>query len=226
MTEQTKLALDVLRTLQSVNALRDIVLIGSWCQVFYSRLFDTDELSILRTSDIDLLIPQNLKTKNNVDIGKLFENLGFSLNCELSGLIKYDHEELEIQFLTNEKGPGKSPPIYEIKPYHINAEGLRYVDILFENTFDFDYDDLIVRLPTPEIFTLQKILISEERKKQGDREKDLKSASEIGDLCLNDPERIIIINELFTKMPSKWKKKISRIVFKENVLSNLKTVLT
>ena len=68
--------------LQTVNVLGDIVLIGSWCKIFYSSFFATDEISILRTSDIDLLIPQNLKTKRNVDIGKEFESLGFSINYE------------------------------------------------------------------------------------------------------------------------------------------------
>lgn len=67
---------------------------------FTDRYFNTDELSVLRTTDIDLLISQNLKTKNDVDIGKLFESLGFTINHEHSGLIKYEHEELEIQFLT------------------------------------------------------------------------------------------------------------------------------
>jgi hypothetical protein len=207
MTEQTKVALDVLRTLQSVGALRDIVLIGSWCQIFYSRLFNTDELSILRTSDIDLLIPQNLKTKNDVDIGKLFEMLGFTLHYESSGLIKYDHDELEIQFLTNEKGSGKNPPVYEIKAYHVNAEGLRYVDILFENAFYFDYEDLTIKLPIPEIFILQKILISEDRQQESDSEKDLRSVIELVDLCIKDPERIIKIQSLFSRMPFNGRKK-------------------
>lgn len=211
MTEQTRLALEVLRKIQSINALRDIVLIGSWCKIIYIKYFDTEEISVLRTSDIDLLIPQNPKIKNDVDIGKIFEELGFSINHEQSGLIKYDHEELEIQFLTNEKGRGKNPPVYDIKPYHIKAEGLRYVEILMDNAFDFDYEDIKVRLPLPEAFILQKILISDKRKDEK-VEKDLTSVEELSELCLQDPDRIKGMGKIFSNMPLSWQKKITKIV--------------
>lgn len=39
MTDQIRLAMDVLRKLQSVNAFGDIILIGSWCHLFYRQIF-------------------------------------------------------------------------------------------------------------------------------------------------------------------------------------------
>lgn len=223
-TDQTELLLKILRELQKVNALNDIVLIGSWCKIFYRQIFDTDEISILRTSDIDFCVKQNLKTKNNVDIDSMLIGLGFDQDFHNDGLIKYAHPDLEVQFITNEIGKGKIPNVYDIDAYHIKAEGIRFVDILLENTITHKFEDIVIKLPNPEIFVLQKILICDQRIDLSKKEKDITSASEIASLCFKDSNRRECMKNLLNKLPKKWQARIKEKVFSEPDLQHIKII--
>ncbi len=223
-TEQIELALNVIREFHKVNALNDIILIGSWCQIFYKRIFNTDELSTLRTLDIDFGINQDLKTKNDIDIDLILKNLGFDTLFDNDGLIKYEHPELEVQFITNEKGKGKTPNVYEIKAYHIKAEGIRFIDILLENTITFEFEGMFIKLPAPEAFVLQKILICDRRIDLRKKEKDIRSASEIATLCLKDSDRKIYMKTMLNKLSKKWQLNIREKVFNEKELKHIKVI--
>ncbi|MBW1856097.1 MAG: hypothetical protein JRJ00_15710 [Deltaproteobacteria bacterium] len=81
MEEKYKLLSIVLRRLQDAGVLNCLILVGSWCQYYYRILFDnTHDIPLIRTTDIDLLIPNSPKIKRNVDIGQSLNSLGIAID--------------------------------------------------------------------------------------------------------------------------------------------------
>jgi len=55
--------------------------------------------------------------------------------------------------------------IYEIKPFGINAVGLRYLNLLQDNIMKVNHSkDIQINIPSPEAFALHKFIISQRRK--------------------------------------------------------------
>ena len=181
MEEKYELLSSVLKELQAKGVLDGLVVVGSWCQYYYRVLFDNaPEIPLLRTLDIDFLVPNPSRFKTNVDVSQLLNHLGFDNDFDYNtGLVKYVHPDLEIQFLTPALGRAKATP-YEIKQLNINAEGLTYMKMLQDYKFSMTHKGITVWLPQPEAYTLHKILISFKRKNPAKKEKDLMAVS--GDL--------------------------------------------
>jgi hypothetical protein len=56
---QYELCIEVLRRLEKAGVLKDVVIVGSWCTLFYKDFFGDDSyLAPLKTRDVDLLIPR------------------------------------------------------------------------------------------------------------------------------------------------------------------------
>ena len=213
MEEKYKLFSAVLEKLQEEDVLNGLVIVGSWCQYYYRILFDNaPEIPLIRTTDIDFLVPNPSKFKNKVDVSDLLNSLGFDSDFDYStGLVKYVHPDLEIQFLTPAIGRVKDTP-YEIKKLNINAEGLTYMKMLQDYRFSMTHQGVTVWLPEPEAYTLQKILISNKRKSPEKKEKDLRAAKSIGELCLEYENHRERLKSIYDHMPKKWQKTISGIL--------------
>jgi hypothetical protein len=213
MEEKYKLLSAVLKELQEKGVLDGLVIVGSWCQYYYRILFDNaPEIPLLRTLDIDFLVPNPSKFKTKVDVSDLLNLLGFDSDFDYStGLVKYVHPDLEIQFLTPALGRVKDTP-YEIKKLNINAEGLTYMKMLQDYKFTMTHDGVSIWLPEPEAYSLHKILISHKRKNPAKREKDLMAAKSIGELCLEYETRKERLKTIYDHMPKKWQKTVSGIV--------------
>ena len=131
--------------------------------------------------------------------------MGFDSDFDYSsGLVKYVHPDLEIQFLTPALGRVKDTP-YEIKQLNINAEGLSYMKMLQDFTFSMSHNGTTVWLPEPSAFVLHKILICHKRKNSAKQEKDLMFAQNIGELCLEYDTHRERLKSIFEHMPKKWK---------------------
>ncbi len=106
MEKRFELFFDVLNLLVKYGVLRDLILIGGWCQYFYKIYFNNaPEVPVLRTMDIDFLIPRPAKIKKDVDIDFVLKQLGFSTeHSQLTGYVKFVHPDLEIEFITPEYG--------------------------------------------------------------------------------------------------------------------------
>ena len=80
------------------------MLIGSWCLPFYREHFTGTVYSpMIKTRDMDLLIPHPGKVRASVDIPELLKDLGFAVSFSGSkGYIKLDHADLYIEFLSPE----------------------------------------------------------------------------------------------------------------------------
>ena len=213
MEEKYELLASVLKALREEGVLDGLVIVGSWCQYYYRILFDNaPEIPLLRTLDIDFLVPNPARFQRRVDVSEILNLLGFDSDFDYStGLVKYVHPDLEIQFLTPALGRVKNRP-YEIKKLNINAEGLTYMKMLQDYTFAMTHNGITVRLPEPEAYTLHKILISPKRKDTARKEKDLMAAKSIGELCLAYEARRDRLKTIYVGLPKKWQRVISGIL--------------
>lgn len=218
MEEKYKLLFAVLQRLQEKSVLDGLVIVGSWCQYYYRILFDNAlEIPLIRTMDIDFLVPNPSKFETSVDVSDLLNALGFDSDFDYStGLVKYVHPDLEIQFLTPALGRVKDMP-YEIKHLNINAEGLTYMKMLQDYKFSMTHDGITVWLPEPEAFCLHKLLISQKRKNPAKKEKDLMAAISIGEFCLEYENHRDRLKSIYDHMPKKWQKAVSGILKESSV---------
>jgi hypothetical protein len=215
MEKRYELFASVLRELHNQGVLDNIVLAGSWCQYFYRIFFkEAPEIPLIRTTDIDFLIPNPPKIKKHVDVAATLNRLGFDNDFDYhTGLVKFVHPDLEIQFITPALGRGKEAP-YNIKEYNINAEGLRYLTPLQDFKFNIKHNGIQVWLPEPEAYILQKILVSLKRKDKAKKNKDLMAAKSIGELCLQHSDRRTRLKVIFQSLPNKWQKSILNVLRK------------
>ena len=213
MEEKYKLLFAVLKELQEKGVLDGLVVVGSWCQYYYRILFDSaPEIPLLRTLDVDFLVPNPSKFKTSVDVSALLNLHGFDSDFDYNtGLVKYVHPDLEIQFLTPALGRAKDTP-YEIKQLNINAESLTYMKMLQDYKFSMTHNGLTLWLPEPEAYTLHKILISFKRKDPAKKEKDLMAAKSIGELCLDYETRGERLKIIYAQLPKKWQRTISGVL--------------
>ena len=210
MEEKYELLAAVLKELQAKGVLDGLVIVGSWCQYYYRVLFDNaPEIPLLRTLDIDFLVPNPSTFETKVDVSQLLNLLGFDSDFDYStGLVKYVHPDFEIQFLTPALGRVKDTP-YEITQLNINAEGLTYMKMLQDNKFSMTHQGVTIWLPQPEAYVLHKALISTKRKDPAKKEKDLMVAKSIGELCLEYENRRQRLKTIYAHLPKKWQRTIS-----------------
>lgn len=136
MHDQEKLFIEVLTTLNNAGVLQDLIIIGGWCPLLYRHHFHyPPEIPALRTADIDFLVPNPPRIHKEVDVSALLMQLGFDLLTDyISGHTKYSHPNLDIEFVTPELGKGQNTP-YEIPLLHVNAQGLRYLNLLQHDVY-------------------------------------------------------------------------------------------
>jgi len=64
--------------LDKAGVLKKFILIGSWCALFYKGYFATQKYApIIKTRDMDFLIPTPSKIQKKVNILELLKDLGF-----------------------------------------------------------------------------------------------------------------------------------------------------
>ncbi len=104
MTKQNNLFLATLDALHKSGAFEYIILIGSWCHHFYRVYFNNaPEIPVVRTMDIDFLIPNPAKIHKDINIPEILRTLDFTpTHSYTTGYTKYEHPELELEFLTPE----------------------------------------------------------------------------------------------------------------------------
>ena len=217
MQKKSNLFLRTLNALDKAGALEDIILIGSWCHYFYRVYFlNAPEIPLLVTLDIDFLIPNPPRINKDVNIPEILETLDFvPLHDYLTGYTKYVHPELELEFLIAELGRGKGNIPYKIPKLHINAQGLRFLNLLQSNTIEMEYENVKVTVPEPSAYVLHKFIIQERRLNKEKQKRDLLSAIAIGEFLLQNNAQQKKIKEIFYSLPEKWQKLLIRIL-KEN----------
>jgi len=212
------LFLNVIKSLDKAGALKELVLIGSWCLLFYKELFKNSPLiPAVRTMDMDLLVLKPKKKMEPVNVHKILESLDFEAKYHYStGYCKYRHKEFTVEFLMPLKGKG-DVGVEEIKSLSINAQGLRYLDFSDKDLMELSYKGLTVRLPRPEIYTLLKFIVHEERKNPEKKDKDLQTAKQLGLYLIGHENHKKSLQATFSSMHKNMQKKLLRIT-SENAL--------
>jgi hypothetical protein len=203
----------ILARLDKAEVLRDIILIGGWCPLVYKEYFGNPmEISMQRTADLDLLVPNPPRIHKDVDVSLIFEELGFDRKVSLlDGYEKYVHPDLEVEFLTPERGRGRNKP-YTIDKLHINAQGLRYLDLIQSHVMKTSYMGISLNVPEPTAYVLHKFIVSDRRKKSFKREKDIETARQLGEYLLEQEYQRKKMQKIYLSMPEKWKKDLIKIV--------------
>ena len=205
---QYKLCLEVLRRLNRAGVLEDVILIGSWCIPFYKGYFSGIKYSpLIRTRDVDFLVPYPRNIKVDVSIPDLLKDLGFIIGYRgPEGYIKLEHPDLVVEFLSPERGKGTDKPI-SIPKLGINAVALRFLNLLTENTIKVTIENVDIRLPHPANFALHKLIIFQRRFKEDKAIKDRNAAIKILKALIDKGEEVSI-KQVFNSMIPKWQKKV------------------
>ena len=115
-----------------------------------------------------------------------------------------------MEFLIAELGRGKGNKPYEIPKLHINAQGLRFLNLLQSYTIKMEYENVNVIVPEPAAYVLHKFIIQERRLNKEKQKRDLLSAKEIGEFLLQNKTQQKKITEIFNSLPGKWQKLVLR----------------
>ena len=207
---QYKLCLEILRRFEKAGILKDIVLIGSWCMLFYERHSKSASyMPLLKTRDMDLLVPHPAAIKAKVDVSELLKELGFVVGFTgTAGYIRLEHPELIVEFLVPERGKGSVKP-YPLPQFGINAQALRFMDFLVRDTITAKIEEISLTVPSPANFCLHKLIIASRRRKTEKALKDLQQAIYVSGIA-NDQQ----VKNLFDSMPKKWKQTILKMLEK------------
>ncbi len=217
MKNRYELFVKVITTLNEASVLQHLVLIGSWCLYVYRNYFNNaPEIPLLRTTDIDFLIPRPLRMKGEINVHEILKNLGFDEQfSSLTGQIKYVHPQLEVEFLTPELGKGNSRP-FDFKRLHLSAQQLRYLTLLQQYTLTISVEGIQVTVPQPAAFVLHKFLLSVKRSDGIKQEKDLRTAIELGEFLLSQKDESQRLVSIFNSLPARWKKVILSVTEKDS----------
>lgn len=202
-----RLFVDVLWRLQEVGALREIVLIGSWCKYFYNDWFhDPEALSPNKTTDIDFLISMPLRLQRTIDVPAALAPLGFRVEFNNTGYMTLTNPELHIDFIVPEKGRGVDHPI-TVDRLGVRASALRYMSLLLDHPIQVEKDGLHVKLPHPIHFGIHKLLVSTRRAKEVKAAKDFLNGCEILSAVIESGKGSEITT-LWTSLPMGWRRTV------------------
>ncbi len=207
---QYELCLEVLGRLDRAGVLKNIVLVGSWCTLFYKDYFgDVGYLAAIKTRDMDLLIPHPAALRAKTDVAELLKDLGFVVGFTgAQGYIRLEHPELIVEFLVPEKGRGTDKP-YALPQLGLNAQSLRFLEFLAQNTITSTAENITVTLPHPVNFALHKLLVMGRRQIPEKQAKDKQAAVNILNALIEKGQRSLI-REVFDAMPRRWRGKIKK----------------
>ena len=212
--KQVNLLFKVLKIFQQQGVLNHVIIIGSWCIYFYKFYFKrkTPIIVSLRTRDVDFFIPKPTSINKKIDLPDILKHLGFIVDFRgEKGYMRLVHPAFFIEFLVPERGRPIDKP-YSL-PFGVNAQRLRFLDMLSLKTIQIKVKDIKLTLPHPSCFLLHKIIIFKRRK----QEKQSKEMEQIRRLIrfLEEVKQMDSLKEIYFKIHPKWRKRI---------INNLKTL--
>jgi len=206
--KQRNLLMKVLKLLQQEGLLEHLIVAGSWCIYFYKFYYNKRQpIATLRTRDIDFFIPSPKAIKIEIDLPELLKHLGFIIDFQgRAGYIRFVHPELFIEFLVPERGRSIDKP-YPLKQLKINAQPLRFLEILQLKTINVKVKDFDLTLPHPSCFVLHKTIVYKRRPKKDKRARDIEQIIRILDLIQRQNE-LDSLAEVYSQLHRKRQNKI------------------
>jgi hypothetical protein len=215
----------VLRRLAREGVLEHVVLIGSWCLLAYESFFTNVRYRPgIRTRDIDLLVPTPPRFDHDVDLEALLHDLDFVISHRRQdGYIQFVHQDLMLEFIVPERGRGSKKP-YPIPALGVNAQPLRFMDFLIDNTLHLELEGIRVTVPHPANFALLKLIVSARRSKPVKVENDRRQAVEVlRALLASGNEKAL--RSVFDGMPKSWQEKVRATLGELPLAEELTTLL-
>jgi len=173
--EQQKEALRLLKLLHDNDILNHVVLIGSWAEYVYAQAGVLPGFTMtLRTIDIDFLVKNLRRPTEPISLPALAKEEGYTVAHDvLMDTTKFfTPGGLEIEFLIPQKGSGVDK-ILETN-LGVNAQALRHLGAIVDNSITVNFLGMKVQVPCPEIYVLTKMIINSDRRASKQR-KDMNS---------------------------------------------------
>ena len=216
MTEQQKTFWQVIGILDELKILDYVAVIGSWAEYIYEQakyfgFFIPD----IRTTDMDILIPNINKPHFKVSLLSAFEKNGFEIRFDSLEVTRAFKKNLLIEFLVREMGKGQKEP-YKVKPLGVKAVGLRYLDYYASNLVKLKVKKYMVLVPRPAAYVIHKIIINDDRR-QEKKEKDIRAIQNLLTFIRKKDDEYDCLKNLYSSLPSKTKKKADKVVEKNNI---------
>ncbi|MBU0469147.1 MAG: nucleotidyltransferase domain-containing protein [Candidatus Omnitrophica bacterium] len=221
---QSDLCQEVLSRFHNEGVLRDVILIGSWCIPLYKKHYLKESLiPPLRTMDIDFLVPEPKSIKSSVNIPDILKNLGFIVDfAGEQGYIRLIHPDLIVEFLVQEQGRGSDKP-YPLPSLGLNAQPLRFLNLLSEKIIKINIEGIIISIPHPAWFAIHKLIVTQRRTKTEKADKDLLVALALLHDLINMKQSKLIL-EAYKSVSKKWQAKIINLLEKKQEKEILKII--
>jgi hypothetical protein len=209
---QYELCVEVLRRLDRAGILTHVVLVGSWCTLFYEKYFTGVKYAAsLKTRDIDFLISRPSAIRQTVDVPELLKDLGFVTGFTgPQGYIRLEHPQLIVEFLVPEKGRGSEKP-FRLPQLGLNAQALRFLELLGQNTVNIKAEEMTLMVPHPANFALHKLLVAQRRPVEEKAMKDMQAATAVLK-ALTEKDETDYIKSVFFSLPKRWQSKIRKSI--------------
>jgi len=219
---QSELYQEILRRFHNIGVLKDVVLIGSWCIPLYKKYYLKGSIiPPLRTMDIDFFVPEPKLIKSSVDIPDILKDLGFVVDfVGKQGYIRLLHPDLIVEFLVQEQGRGSDKP-YPLPSLGLNAQPLRFLNLLCEKIIKINIERIIISIPHPAWFAIHKLIVTQRRKKAEKADKDLTVAIALLHDLKNMKQSKLIL-EAYNSVSKKWQAKIINLLEKKQEKEILK----
>ena len=159
----------IIKSLHEINALRHLILIGSWVLPIYSENYRIPNLTF-KTSDVDFTIirPHDPSKKSTPSIHQKLIEIGYiphrspiTQSEKYIPALESAKNKLSIEFLS-EPGRIVTAP-FRVKGLDIITTPLRYQRVLHENTIILIYKGIPVTVPNLPFWACHKIAMSQLR---------------------------------------------------------------
>ena len=201
-----------LKLLSDNDCLEHVILVGSWSEFLYREVGLLKDFSPnIKTLDVDFLLKNMRKPSPSKDIISLAKDDGYLVEHDrFTNVTKIlDKSGLEIEFLLGKAGAGNEVALKT--NLGVTAQTLWHMGIISKNVITVDYLGMQVNVPSPEAYTIHKMVINKERGKKMDKDKQA-----IKNICpYLDPEKFNYIYSTLTKK----EKQIVDDFIKDNAIS-------
>jgi hypothetical protein len=118
------------------------------------------------------------------------------------------HPELILEFLVPERGRGQDRPC-QIQSLGVNAQALRFLDMLAANVIRLPYEGMDVPVPHPAHYAVHKLIVTQRRSGEK-RERDLDQAVVLLQLLRRSPAEREALRGALRCLSIKWRSRVIR----------------
>lgn len=214
MNDNEKQLKEILEVLEKEGILKNIIVIGSWCQLFYKNIFENFR-STIKTIDVDLFVPNPKSVTEKNGIISEFKNINYDIKQDIitNKTIFISNEGFRIEFLTILNRDYLT--CVRLGSTGIYAESISSLDMYVGNYIEVNYYGIQVKVASPASYVLQKLLINNKRGEKA--EKDIQSVKVVLGYIVTSKKYFNELHSLFVSLPKKWQKQIKETAEKNDI---------